>query len=452
MMRAALLALLLVACGSHGDTGTDAGDDDAASGDATVGDDATVDAPVDAALVDPALCPIGPADGCCPLLRYGGTDPDCPSLACSHLVPSQPILLEDHQPNESWRGATAAAWTGTELVLARVENVQTQQDHGQDFIVERRDRNGALTFGPQFTRRAGAYGFTGGHTSLAYDETTKALLFVDSTSQMFRATRASLDGAIDWERNAYTICNGIDAIGQALVHDGNLMVAGEYYTCAGSTGQPALAQFAQDGTPRGVTMFADGATPQYSWEAGIACGLDCDQMFVAWNAGSSSVRARMYDVATQTAGIVTQIEGNMSQYIDHQGVASDGTRFFQYSAVGGQRRFRIYEPGTGYIGPGVTVGGTRGLPPSVIWTGDGWMVAVASFSLSTSYAFPSDHDAFHVEIYHLAPDGTLRERWDNETEPGYHPELVWAGGRVAMTWIRVLPGNEERYLRYFDCP
>ena len=43
---------------------------------------------------DPALCPVGAADGCCPLLRYGGTDPDCPSLGCSALVRSTPIQLD----------------------------------------------------------------------------------------------------------------------------------------------------------------------------------------------------------------------------------------------------------------------------------------------------------------------------------------------------------------------
>lgn len=465
-MRALAFAVLLAACGSPshalpgdgGDTDSDAAIGDDAGGGDDAGD-AGDDVPVDTALVDPALCPVGPADGCCPLLRYGGHDPDCRSLSCPHLVPSDPILLEDHQTNQSWRGATGLAWTGKELVLARDENVQTQADHGQDLIVERRAFDGAVIAGPFFVRRAQPYGYTGGHTSLAYDESSQSLLFVDSTSQAFRATKTSLDGTIEWERNAYTICNGIDGIAQALVRDGNLMVAGEYYTCAGSTGQPALAQFAQDGTAQPVKMFGDGATPQYSWETGAACDLGCDHLFLTWQQGASAVRARLFDVATQTTPAAVQLVGNMVNYIDHQGVASDGTRFFHYSALAidgaghTQRSFRIYEPGTGYIGTGVTLGGVRGLPPSVIWTGDGWMVAVASFAYTTSLAFPTDHAEYHVELYHFAPDGTLREQWQNEAMPGYHPELAWAGGRIAMTWVRATgTQNEERYLRYFDCP
>jgi hypothetical protein len=455
-MRLSIMLCALAACGSPTGVLPDGGDGDAAAGSDGGSNDGGSDGsvPVDTALVDPALCPIGPADGCCPLLRYGGRDPDCPSLSCEHLVATDPILLEEQQPNESWRGATGLAWTGKELVLARSENLGGLQT-GQDLIVERRAPDGTLASGPHFVRRSQNFAYTAGHTSLAYDETSKTILFVDSTAQAFRATKASLDGAIEWERRAYTICNGIDGIANALVRDGTLMVAGEYYTCAGSTGQPALAQFAQDGTAQPIKMFGDS---QYSWEAGIACGFECDKMFVSWN-GSSALRAQMFDLATQVATPATELGGPYQAYIDHQGVASDGTRFFHYSALGldaagnTQRRFRLYDPTAGWVDAGVTITGIRGLPPSVIWTGDGWMVAVASFLYSTSYAFPTDHSAYHVELYHFAPDGTLREQWQNEAMAGYHPQLAWAGGRIAMTWVRATgTSNEERYLRYFDCP
>src|SRR6185295_16860315 len=112
------------------------------------------------------------------------------------------------------------------------------------------------------------------------------------------------------------------------------------------------------------------------WEAAITCGLDCNQMFVSWNT-YSTLRARMFDVATQVAAPATELGGPYNAYIDHEGVASDGTRFFHYSALGTDgaghtsRRFRLYDPSTGWVDPGVTIAGTRGLPPSVIWTGDG---------------------------------------------------------------------------------
>src|SRR3569832_2101207 len=63
-----------------------------------VPDAAAVDAAaVDAGGLDPATCPVGAADGCCPIgIAFGGHDPDCPSLACNPLIvsPAAPIPLE----------------------------------------------------------------------------------------------------------------------------------------------------------------------------------------------------------------------------------------------------------------------------------------------------------------------------------------------------------------------
>src|SRR5687768_12584378 len=97
-MRLSLIFVLVASCGSDAEPG-DGPTSDAAPGGGT---DATVaDAPSDAAAgtdaapLDPGLCPVGPADGCCPLLERGGHDPDCPSLACATFVRSEAIPLDD---------------------------------------------------------------------------------------------------------------------------------------------------------------------------------------------------------------------------------------------------------------------------------------------------------------------------------------------------------------------
>jgi hypothetical protein len=79
--------------------------------------------------------------------------------------------------------------------------------------------------------------------------------------------------------------------------------------------------------------------------------------------------------------------------------------------------------------------------------------AVASYTYSASYAFPTDRAADDLELYHFAPDGTLREHLAPEPIPSLHPTLAWAGGRIALTYVRVGLGQpEEHVLRYLDCP
>ncbi|GAB5546436.1 MAG: hypothetical protein SangKO_061960 [Sandaracinaceae bacterium] len=55
-------------------------------------------------------------------------------------------------------------------------------------------------------------------------------------------------------------------------------------------------------------------------------------------------------------------------------------------------------------------------------------------------------------------DGRLRQEFDNDPGlPGIQPYLAWAGGRIAISWVRPVdpdrwPSDEpRRFLRYCGC-
>ena len=63
-------------------TTADAATVDAATADATTADATSADSDA-GPMLSPESCPVGDADGCCPLgLRSGGTDADCADLSC----------------------------------------------------------------------------------------------------------------------------------------------------------------------------------------------------------------------------------------------------------------------------------------------------------------------------------------------------------------------------------
>jgi hypothetical protein len=101
----------------------------------------------DLSTLDPASCTVGAADGCCPLLRTGGSDPDCPKLGCAKLDRGTPILLDDAAMGVGLRGAggVGLSWTGRELALAWT---YVSADAKQYKIVfERRGGDGMLSYG-----------------------------------------------------------------------------------------------------------------------------------------------------------------------------------------------------------------------------------------------------------------------------------------------------------------
>ena len=93
-----------------------------------------------AAQPDPLQCPVGVADGCCPSPRYGGSDPDCPSLACMKLDRTTPIELD--VPSDS-AGQVAMTWLGRELALAWTESENGTSGPKGFVVFQRRGPDGA---------------------------------------------------------------------------------------------------------------------------------------------------------------------------------------------------------------------------------------------------------------------------------------------------------------------
>jgi hypothetical protein len=406
--------------------------------------------------LDPAFCPMGVADGCCPLLRYGGSDPDCKALTCT-LQPSAPIALEDHTRSGERRGMVALAWNGSELALARTDIITVNNMAAEEIVFERRDFAGNSSFAPQRTRASTAT--SPGHTSLAFEPQSQSYLYLDSASLKFQSTGLSNDGQMLWnDSNTYEICNGVDAIGDAFAQGGRFIVAGDQFTCAGSTSQPILVEFAANGTKGTTTLIGDGMHPELSWHGSQGCDLDCQHLLSIWDRQTEgSLRGRVLTTATEKVDTGFDLEPVSGSYVDHSGIASDGNLYFVYratqSGTGTAQSFRRFQVGTGYVDSGFTTSGPRALPPSVIWTGSGYLVAAATFMLTTSLAFPNDNHAYSIQLWQFDAQGKFVATWQNETDAGYEPQLAWAGGRIALSWVRVpATGDEQRFLRYLDCP
>jgi hypothetical protein len=403
---------------------------------------------------DPALCPVGVADGCCPLLVHGGTDPDCKPLSCTSLVESAIIDLVD-DPWATWQGQTALAWNGRDLVLARTVGHAATPNPIWEVVTEHRSLDGGLVSSNHVPTPGIA---TAGATSLGYDPQTHTYLFAHSVNQAIEVLALDEAGAIRWHAGAHVICNGEDAIVQVDASHGRFFVTGTNYTCAGSTGLPVAYGFDADaGTPLFDWHLSNDPA---SWHSSAACDLDCAHLLTQWFPSNPGiVRGNLLDLGASAGpdgGFSMQVNASYGG-VDHTALTSNGTEFFSMLAVVGsangssQLRFQKFA-GTQWVGSPVTLAAQRALPPSAIWTGDGWLIAASTFTLSTSYAFPTSHSDYDVTMYHFDAAGALRGTWVFEHH-AYGPKLAWAGGRIAMTFTRAAPGTAEtRHLVFFDCP
>jgi hypothetical protein len=258
-------------------------------------------------------------------------------------------------------------------------------------------------------------------------------------------------GAIRWHAGGHVICNGEDAIVQVDAARGRFIVTGNNVTCAGSTGVPVAYGF-----------DADAGTPLFNWyvttaldsfHSSAACDLDCAHLMTQFQGNQGLVRGNLLDLrgrAGPDGGFPMQVNASYGG-IDHTALASNGTEFFSMIGEVGSASFQKFA-GTQWVGSPVTVGIPRALPPSAIWTGDGWLIAAATFTLSTTQAFPSSHSDYDITMFHFDAAGALRRTWQFEHQ-AYGPKLAWAGGRIAMTFTRAAPGTAEtRHLVFFDCP
>lgn len=402
--------------------------------------------------LDPALCPLGVADGCCPLLVHGGTDPDCKPLSCTTLVESAVIDLPD-DPWSGWQGQVGLAWTGRELVLARTAQHASTQSPTSEVITEHFALDGGLLSSNHVPAPSA---LSTGATSLAYDPVSRTFAFAHTLPQAVEVLGLDGAGAVRWSTPGHVICNGIDGILQVDAAQGRFVVSGTNYTCAGSTGVPVAYGLDADG---GRLFQWELSNDSASWHSSAACDEGCAHLLTQWFPSLSGVvHGNLLEPADggPEGGFSMLVDASYGG-IDHTALASNGTEFFSMLAVvtsaSGDSNLRFQKfAGTQRVGQPVTLSGQRALPPSAIWTGDGWLIAASTFTLSTSYAFPTDNSDYDITMYHFDPSGALRSSWLFERH-AYAPRLVWAGGRIAMGFTRAgLGAPETRHLVFFDCP
>ena len=142
--------------------------------------------------VDPALCPVGVANGCCPLVGRGGSDPNCPSRVSS-FVHDDVIVLDDPALLDPRRRAISGTGSGRdgvdrEAARARVGSSHRTDRRGPDrqVVFETRAADGVLVGPERHTTADLIYREDAGSTALELDATSKRYVFVD-TEERYRA-------------------------------------------------------------------------------------------------------------------------------------------------------------------------------------------------------------------------------------------------------------------------
>ncbi len=404
---------------------------------------------------DPLQCPVGVADGCCPSPRYGGSDPDCPSLACMKLDRTTPIELD--APIDS-AGQVAMTWLGRELALAWTESENGPSGPKGFVVFQRRGPDGALTYGSM--RREAPTGIVtlfAGPTALDYHPGQKKFVMaVTPYASRYGAIGMDRDGVPLWHTFLGSLCNTLPMASDVYIAGDEAIVAQQNYTCAGSTQEPRVDFLGLDGKARPEVMLGDGARPGNTGHAVYSYDPAGRRLFAVYDRGyEATVQGRYVDLTTKMAQPSFELLPHSSApNYERLGLAFDGKRHGilverRVSYAGYTQSFGIYESGTGWVGTATPLSSAGAIfTPSVIWTGQGYLVATTRFQGPN---WPSELDKYSVEVFSLAADGSLREI---VAIPGaaIFPRLLWAGGRVALSWVRVRDGKHTHMLQYLSCP
>lgn len=409
---------------------------------------------------DPALCPVGAADGCCPLLRNGGSDPDCPSLACAKLSQSAPLRLDPPEQalgNER-TGQVGMAWTGSALALAWTYSPEAGK---YQVTFERRDRDGALQAGPVVNDIPGSpRTAVSGPTALAYDPQQRAFALVHTATLVsYAALGLSEGGGAAWTVGLGELCNSLWIGVDAFSTSAGWLLAQQNMTCAGSTWEPRVDRVGFDGARQKTWLFGDGGRPQLTPHGVFALDPAKNQLLTIYGRSYEyTLGARVLDLTTGTIAAGQDLLPRATSPYEHQGLAFDGKRYgvlwqTRVSISEFRQWFQIYDPQAGWVGSAVAFAGPRYMmPPSLIWTGDGFMAAMMTVDGETTPL--TEPTKLTAQLYSFSPTGQLRETFAVDSGPAAYPKLVWAGGKVALSWVRVISNvdRNQQWLRYLSCP
>jgi hypothetical protein len=461
--------------GDHPDVGPkDAGRADASAVDAGEEDAGEPDgggpldggAPDSGAPPDPAECPVGVADGCCPLaVVYGGTDPDCPDLGCAALQESADVELDPLA--DEYHAGVGTAFDGRELWLAWPD---THNGVGQRYWFERRDvASGAITVGPTAHDRAQPLQFLQGVTTLALDPTSRTGFWVapSSVGAYFRALFLAEDGApTGGPVQLGRICNAFTvSLGAAWPTGGRPYSFGESDDCMGHS-EARIVRVESDERTTTFTQASDRVFGGFAaYDAGAGRMHVLTPRLVA---GYDEVFYATLDLATDTFSPEVRIPNprgpNSSFEMAH--AATDGQGLM---IIGNVSRFQqlvgiVYETFVGRWDPAQGWGPVLVLsPPSaerrlgearLIWTGAGYLAALTNVDGDGTSGGVTQYDNPEVELVSLSPSGALRQRWSLQPAgtTTVFPNLTWAGDRVAVTWVERTQQMQQHKLRWLSCP
>lgn len=468
MKRVAVL-MVVAACG-HGpasetggvdsgagvDTGTSSGSDggtssssDGGAGDGGAGGDG-------GPSIDPATCTVGVADGCCPTaVAYGGHDPDCASLGCANVQLSDPIALDDWQTQGI--SGVGMAWTGTELVLAWPSVGGSWPSTYATIVYERRDASGALTYGPVVhDDHATAVGTNHATPELGFEPTKHTILF--ASSKLYRRYAETLDdqGApASPATNIGVDCNPIMARYQIYPWQGSFLVAQDNSPCSSTEWHgPRVDTFSTAGVHTDFTLGDEGAHMlgmTFDGERVVFSGgnlMLTERVFTppsTWSAPRTLANLSVYDTGISASGDSFLVAYGTYYLSNHQ-ITSDpwaGTWTLDGSGV----------PVPATPAAALTVGANRQtIAPRIVWTGDGWFELMSGYPWEGS-GLPASWTSFSTLVWSFAPDGSLRESFAlDPMHPTYLVNAIWAGGKVAITYVTMdAQARERRFLRYLSC-
>ncbi len=409
-------------------------------------------------MLDPATCPVGELDDCCPRLTQGGTDPDCPSLGCT-LELGTPIPLTDETTGR--KSGTGLAWTGQELVLARLDYRPIQTSSGSqyqdyDILIERRDADGNLVADPVRHEEVDASSSPYGPGAIAFEPESRSLLYAYQEAGYSSLFNFDEQGQKRWGyRSVITACTDRTARITPFAAPGRFVVGADHYTCDFPGDRHSEVQaYTPDGVVLEPLPLNGRELTSQAYNGAYACNGDCSQV-LSYYSNSARVYAKPYDLDDDLVGSEVFASGPLYGGVNGTAIAFDGARYFVLSndytgQDTSQARFRFFDPDTNSFGSYTTTEriDMEGFTGTMVWTGDGFLAAMALYDLDHVTLAPRNSTRIH--IWHLAPDGSLRQSFDLEEEQGLLPELAVLPGKIAITWVRTTAG-EQRYLSFFTC-
>jgi hypothetical protein len=467
-----LVAVALVACGhSHvpdqgGGDDVDASASDGAGTDAHDsgggdGSDAGGGGDGSGSGIDPAACAVGVADGCCPTgIAYGGSDPDCIDLGGCPISVSDPIAIDDDWQPYGISGV-GMAWTGRELVLAWAGVGGTWPNQVATIEYQRRDHDGALTFGPvSHVDAAATVGVTHPTPELGFEPTTHTILYASSKQyQRYVETLDALGAPASAATNIGVDCNPIMARYQIYPWQGRFLVAQDNAPCSGSEWHGARIDTIGTNGVRSAYSLGD----QSSYMIGMT--FDAANGRVVFSGGNQTLNERVFTApSTWSAPALLQ-----NVYTYDTGIAAGGGGFLvvygSYYLTSSHQITSDPWWGRWTIGTNgsvaqtqapatLTVGANRQtVAPRLVWTGSGWIELSSSF-LWEGQGLPNNWTSFATNGWSFGANGSLGGAFQlDPAHPTYLVNAIWAGDRVAVTYVTTDDGqsHERRYLRYLRC-